>query len=272
MMHFDTSPYIFTDITYGISDKDRTIVVRHPDGTLENASPDIRKRMNSIYFPITGRKLRPPRMLTDPDCLNHCLNQQNYEFILNRICIQYEPYEKEFHELTAKCYLHINDNLQFDQLRSTRHFGPMTFFLAWHRLIDDLLIDMIKRDYLKNAIELICLQYKLNGIKYDENILQKLNHLCPENDDPLIMANKMKLFASNTTEENLKNDLNNRIGKSLEQFQADDICLNVIGEYSQMHGIKKSKIDMCVQSYRQTNDEKRQLLEGIQKAHGIRSS
>lgn len=275
MTQFDKSSYIFTDITYGISDKNRTIVVRHPDGKLENASPNIRKRMNTIYFPITGRKLRQPHMFIDTDCLKHCLDEQNYEFILNRICIQYEPYEKEFHEISAKCFMHINEHLQFDKLRSTRHFGPMAFFFAWHRIIDDLLIDMIKRDYLKNAIELICLHNQLNNIKYDENILKKLNDLCPDTEDPLILTNKMKLFALSNDDNNQKTpaslqlDLNDRIGKSLEQFQADDLCLNVINEYTQRHGIKKSKIDMCLESYRQINDEKRQLFDGLQKAHGI---
>lgn len=268
LTQFDTSSYIFTDITYGISDKHRTIVVRHPDGQLENATPDVRKCMNTIYFPLGGRKLRTPRMFTDADCLKRCLDQQLYLFVLDRMCIQFEPYEREFHAISGQCYMHINETGQFETLRSTRHFGPMAFFLAWHRLIDNLLIDMIDRDYLRNAIELICLQCRLNGIEYDGTIVERLSQLSGTTDtDPLAMTRKMKTIGTATN--SLQQELDSRIGKTDEQFQAVDIALEALEQFSRSHAVKKSKIDASLQAYRQMNEEKRQLFVGLQKAHGV---
>lgn len=46
----------------------RLIVARDPDGTLRHANMSERFRMNQIYFPIQGRKLRTPRMF-EPEYL-----------------------------------------------------------------------------------------------------------------------------------------------------------------------------------------------------------
>lgn len=54
----ETSTYVFTDVTYGIADRKRLIVVRQPEGTLREADWDVRERMNEIYFPRKGRKLK----------------------------------------------------------------------------------------------------------------------------------------------------------------------------------------------------------------------
>jgi small subunit ribosomal protein S22 len=51
---------MFTDITYGIHDRDRVIVVREPDGLLREASGDERDRLNQVYFPKEGRTIKPP--------------------------------------------------------------------------------------------------------------------------------------------------------------------------------------------------------------------
>ena len=56
---FDASTYVFTDITYGIHDRDRIIVAREPDGTLRHATWDERDRMNQIFFPTEGRRFKP---------------------------------------------------------------------------------------------------------------------------------------------------------------------------------------------------------------------
>jgi len=56
---FDSARYVFTDITFGIHDRDRIIVVRESDGTLRSASWSERDRMNQTYFPTEGRKFKP---------------------------------------------------------------------------------------------------------------------------------------------------------------------------------------------------------------------
>ena len=48
-------------------------------------------------------------------------------------------------QVTQRTYEHIAESGRFDDLRSTRHFGPMTFYLTIHRKIDSLLIDMLHR-------------------------------------------------------------------------------------------------------------------------------
>lgn len=259
MHSFDSCKYVITDITYGIDDTDRTIVVRQVDGTLENADAKTRKRINQIYFPLEGRKIRPPRMFQQEN-LKKCLDNFEYEFVLDRMCIQFEPYEQEFHDVSSEVYQHINDTKQFDILRSTRHFGPMSFFLAWHKMIDDLVIDMVKRDYLTNAVELICLMYNLNDIQYDKTILKELHRLTNSNHN----LNKFDIAKSD-----LQQELNDTVGKSMDQFKIDAICLDFIDNFNKTNGIKKSQITLCLQLYRDSNEEKRRLLEGLQKAHGV---
>ena len=48
---------MFTDITYGVHDRERFIVVREPDGILRHAQGEERDRLNQIYFPHLGRKV-----------------------------------------------------------------------------------------------------------------------------------------------------------------------------------------------------------------------
>ena len=51
---------MFTDITFGVHDRDRNIVVREPDGILREASGEERDRLNQIYFPKEGRSITAP--------------------------------------------------------------------------------------------------------------------------------------------------------------------------------------------------------------------
>ena len=62
ILGFDSARYVFTDITFGIHDRDRIIVVREPDGTLRSSTWAERDRMNHIYFPTEGRAHKPSRI------------------------------------------------------------------------------------------------------------------------------------------------------------------------------------------------------------------
>ncbi len=68
MKGFDAAKYMFTDISYGIHDRDRIIVVREPDGVLREALPDERDRLSQIYFPREGRRIKAAPMF-DPENL-----------------------------------------------------------------------------------------------------------------------------------------------------------------------------------------------------------
>lgn len=61
----DTAKYVFTDITYGLNDRDRFIVIREPDGTLRHANWREHDKMLQIYFPKSGRELQKPKMFED---------------------------------------------------------------------------------------------------------------------------------------------------------------------------------------------------------------
>ena len=78
---YDASPIIFTDITFGVHDRDRIIVVREPDGTLREASWEQRDRVNNVYFPTEERKFDVPAMF-EPEELKNILGIGNYVFDL----------------------------------------------------------------------------------------------------------------------------------------------------------------------------------------------
>lgn len=61
----DTAKYVFTDITYGLKDRERFIVIREPDGTLRHATWKERDRMLQTFFPRPERKLKKPKMFED---------------------------------------------------------------------------------------------------------------------------------------------------------------------------------------------------------------
>lgn len=240
---FSTSKFVFTDITYGLKNSQRSIVVRDLDGTLQEAPYETRKRLNQIYFPLTGRSVHQPPMFENIH-LQRLLEEGKYEFVLDRACVQFEPYERDYHRITAKVYQHVNDSRSFDALRSTRHFGPFVFFLAWHRLVDDLLLDLIKQDYLRNAIELIVLHATLHGtVGLDEELKQLA--LQPQ------MPN---LFEAPE--------------KSIEELKQDEQFLSAIEQFVQEHGTKKVQLNLAIQAYREVATEKLKLAEGIRRMHG----
>nr|XP_040230546.1 28S ribosomal protein S22, mitochondrial [Anopheles coluzzii] len=237
-----TSKFVFTDITYGLKNSQRSIVVRHPDGTLQEAPYEMRKRLNQIYFPLTGRSIHQPPMFED-EHLQRLLEEGKYEFVLDRACVQFEPYEKDYHHITAKVYQHINESRSFDALRSTRHFGPFVFFLAWHRLIDDLLLDMIKQDYLRNGIELIVLYSTLHGMPIDEGVKQ------------IALQTQMP-------------SLFDAAEKSVDELKQDEQYLSIIEQFVNGQATKKVQLNLAVQAYREMAAEKLRLAQGIRRMHG----
>nr|CAG4645722.1 EOG090X0AW0 [Lynceus sp. MCZ IZ 141354] len=152
--YHDDFKYVFTDITLGHSDRSRAIVVRDPDGTLRQASWDERARMNQIFFPNKFRSLKVPPMFADEN-LKSLLEREEYLFILDKACIQFEPDDPEYIRATRKTYNHINEHGHYDVLYSTRHYGPMTLHLVLEKRIDDLLLHLIKQLKLESAADLV---------------------------------------------------------------------------------------------------------------------
>ncbi|KAH0817868.1 hypothetical protein MTP99_010405 [Tenebrio molitor] len=165
---FDTSPFVFTDITYGIRDSERIILVRDTDGNLKEADWDLRNRMNQIYFPMPGRSVKMPRMFQD-HFLEDLLKRQEYNFILDRACLQFEPNDPVYQKVVSVTYQHVSDNNKFDDLRSTRHFGTLAFFLAWHKMIDNLLLDVIESEHIDEAHALVKLHSQIHQVKFESD-------------------------------------------------------------------------------------------------------
>lgn len=157
----ETHKIVFTDISDSVNNRDRVIVVREPDGTLRQATWDERTRMNQIYFPVPGRKLIMPKFF-ERDRVQELLDKNSYLFVLDSTCAQFEPDDPEYITVTHIAYDHINKQKKFDVLRSTRHFGPMAFYLAYSNKIEKLLIDMIERELVDDAVDLIKLMYILH--------------------------------------------------------------------------------------------------------------
>nr|XP_045610579.1 28S ribosomal protein S22, mitochondrial-like [Procambarus clarkii] len=151
---YDTCKYVFTDITYGLSDRKRPIVVRDPDGTLRKASWEERERMNQIYNPRPGRKLKPHKLFLE-EHLQGVLEREKYEFVLDCACAQFEPDDPEYQRVTSTVYETVEARRHYHMLNSTRHYGPMCFYLAWHKKIDNLLISLLQKEKLEACADMV---------------------------------------------------------------------------------------------------------------------
>jgi len=151
---FDTSKYVFTDITFGLPNRKRKVVVRDPEGVLKEASWEEKQRMCQIYFPIPGRKLKTPKMFED-EHLQSCLSRGEYEFVLDRACSQFEPDDPEYIRVSRKTYDHVNNTQEYAALRSTRHFGPMVLHFVLGKQMDNLLAHLITRKDIAASADLI---------------------------------------------------------------------------------------------------------------------
>lgn len=90
------------------------------------------------------------------------MDRQEYEFVLDRACVQFEPDDSEYHRVTETVYSTVNSEKHFDHLRSTRHFGPLVFHLAWTKNMDNLLLENITTERLEDAVLAIQLYNKIN--------------------------------------------------------------------------------------------------------------
>lgn len=132
--------------------------------------------MNQLYFPRHGRSLAKPRMFEE-QFLNDLLERKEYEFILDSACVQFEPDDEEYQKVTSICYQTISNERDFEKLRSTRHFGPLVFYLVWNKNIDNLLLDLLETKYIEEASALVSLFYTVHKIDVNnlssEDLLKK---------------------------------------------------------------------------------------------------
>ncbi|XP_066143392.1 small ribosomal subunit protein mS22 [Euwallacea fornicatus] len=162
----NTSRIVFTDITYGVKDSDRLIVVREPDGVLQEAEWDLRQRINQMYFPKEGKLLNHPQIF-EGEHLQSLLDRHKYEYVLDRACLQFEPDDPFYQRVVSIVYQHLNESNSFDLLRSSRHFGALTFFLVWNKMIDNLLLDLIETLHINEAKDLVTLYGLVHQVKFN---------------------------------------------------------------------------------------------------------
>ncbi|XP_069752764.1 small ribosomal subunit protein mS22 [Narcine bancroftii] len=157
----ETAKYVFTDITYDIPHRERFIVVREPNGMLRKATWEERDRMIQVYFPREGRKIFPPPVFKNENLLV-VFAQDRFEDILDFCIVQFEPNSADYIRVHHQTYEYIDKNGKYDLLRSTRHFGGLVWYLVNRMRIDGLLIDMIQRDLMDEAIGVLDLYHMLH--------------------------------------------------------------------------------------------------------------
>ncbi|XP_066584943.1 small ribosomal subunit protein mS22 [Prorops nasuta] len=161
MQGYEASRFVFTDITYNVSNKQRIIVVREPNGTLRQAKWDERSRMNQIYFPTKGKEYISPKMF-DGEYLMNLLKRREYEFLMDRACMQFDPDDPDYQRVAKSLYDHINAYKHYNDLRSTRHFGPFVFYLIWNKDLDNLLLDTLEHCKIEETTDLVKLFYLIH--------------------------------------------------------------------------------------------------------------
>ncbi len=91
------------------------------------------------------------------------MKNKKYLLLLKKACNIFEPNDPEFIRVSHRVYEVINDNRDYDQLHSTRFFGPMIFYLTWNKKLDNLISTMINNSNLDECLDYIRLYLILHG-------------------------------------------------------------------------------------------------------------
>ncbi|VVD05020.1 unnamed protein product, partial [Leptidea sinapis] len=241
LIGYDSSTYLFTDITFGVANEHRIIVERGPDGTLQSCDYDTRKRLNQIYFPSDGRKLREPKMFSDKERFDSLLEREKYEYVLDRACVQYDPDERKYQEVTSITYQHVDK-----YSKSTRHFGPFAFYLTWHHSIDNLLLELVQTGAVREGVLLIALRQAIHADIIDG---EECNSLVTQ-----ILPTPIQL----TKNEKLTED----------DINLDTKCTECVDKYIKNSSSMKSQQALALQGFREYYQNLVELSRGLRKAHG----
>lgn len=159
---------MFVDISPGYSNRNRLMSVREPDGTLRYPSHDERTRLNHLYYPGDSKSIDIPKMFEAKN-ISRLLQDKQYVYILNRACVQFEPDDPRYVEVASRVYDFVDDKNDFDKLRSTRHFGPMSLYLAYNKRADNLILEMISKKLVEDAAKLVKIYNTCHNIETSED-------------------------------------------------------------------------------------------------------
>ena len=97
----------------------------------------------------------------------------------------------------------------------------------------------------------------------DNSLLEKLRHFASTQD--LIKQKANELLSPS----NIKDSIERQVGKSTEEFALDEMCFEFIQTFVKDHAIKKSNLELAMQTYKERHDQMKNLSAGLLKAHGI---
>lgn len=83
--------------------------------------------------------------------------------MLKKACVKFEPDDAEFIRVTHRVYEYINEVRDYEQLYSTRFYGPMVFYLAWYQKLDNLVSYLIEKGLFNDCVDLIRLYMLLHS-------------------------------------------------------------------------------------------------------------
>ncbi|XP_052819880.1 28S ribosomal protein S22, mitochondrial-like [Mya arenaria] len=152
------SKYVFIDISARSKripmKHARPVVVRHENGDLCVADPEIHDRVVRTYLLEPGQEVIPPTLFQDKH-LKELLQPEKYLYLLDLACSQFEPDNPEFIRITHLIYDHAAANENFRVLEGTRFFGPLVFHLAVKDKLEPLLVYYIQEDRLMETRDTI---------------------------------------------------------------------------------------------------------------------
>lgn len=159
---------MFIDIGPGYSNRKRLMSVREPDGTLRFPNHEERSRLNHIFFSDKSKSIDCPKLFEEKNLIK-LLDRKEYVYALNRACVQFEPDDPRYVRVTSQVYNYIDRKNDFDKLRSTRHFGPMSLYLAHTKNADNLILEMLAKKLIEDAYKLVKIYNTCHNIDFDSD-------------------------------------------------------------------------------------------------------
>lgn len=150
---------MFVDISPGSNDNDRLMSVRETDGTLRYPTHEERSRLNHMFYPGDYRSLTTPKLFEKTN-MDRLLRDKKYIYILDRACSEFEPDDPRYVTAAETVYDHVDRMRDYDELRSTRFFGPMTLYLFYNQRIEGLVSNTRAKGYKEDLDKLVEL-YKI---------------------------------------------------------------------------------------------------------------
>lgn len=204
---------VFTDITYGVKDRDRTVVVRELDGSLRNASWDEKMRLCQTFFPKPGRESFVPRVF-QPEFLPRALDHVSASYLLNHACAQFEPDDPDYIRVVHAVYDDVDKKGTYDELHATRFFGGLAFYLAGVARLDGPILDRLQRGTISEAADLVRLLNILHPKCLSALEIQKSQ----VKDETALVEVYIATMASKTIQDKLGRALNG----AMEKLEDDD--------------------------------------------------